>query len=201
MDTPIDSRRMPSKPLLLVDVDGVLNPWAAKRCPDGFTEHFFPPHEEPARLNPLHGVWLRRLGRVYDMAWATGWGDEANELLPPILGIAEMPVVRFPAVPFEPAEKVPAVAAYSGERAVAWIDDALGQDAWLWYLERQFPTLLVPIDPAIGLTEDVVERLEEWDVLECKPLRDWLSDCAEAVERDAPELAIRGAAFGNVSPT
>ena len=153
---------MPQKPLLLVDVDGVLNPWAAKQCPTGFTEHYFPPHEEPARLNPIHGGWLRRLAGSYELVWATGWGDEANEHLPPILGIPELPVIRFPAVPFEPAEKVPAVNAYVGERPTAWIDDALGQDAWLWYLARKAPTLLVPIDPSIGWTEDVVDRLEDW---------------------------------------
>lgn len=37
------------------------------------------------------------------------------------------------------------------------------------------------------------EQLEEWDVLECEPLREWLANCAAAIGRDAPELAIRAA--------
>ena len=40
-------------------------------------------------------------------------------------------------------------------------------------------------------TSGTSNGLDEWDVLECEPLRNWLSDCAEAVERDEPELAIR----------
>jgi hypothetical protein len=38
-----------SLPLLLLDVDGVLNPFAAPACPPGYTEHEFFPGEDPVR--------------------------------------------------------------------------------------------------------------------------------------------------------
>ena len=47
-----------SLPPLLLDVDGVLNPFAAPACPPGYTEHDFFPDEEPVRLRPAHGPWL-----------------------------------------------------------------------------------------------------------------------------------------------
>ena len=45
------------RPILLVDVDGVLNPWEAESCPDGYAEfEFFP--GEPVMLCPGHGELL-----------------------------------------------------------------------------------------------------------------------------------------------
>jgi hypothetical protein len=38
------------RPVLLLDIDGVLNPFAAARCPAGYTEYDLFPGEEPVRL-------------------------------------------------------------------------------------------------------------------------------------------------------
>jgi hypothetical protein len=44
------------RPLLLVDIDGVLNPYAAITCPDGYTEYaVFPEDDQPMRLAASHG--------------------------------------------------------------------------------------------------------------------------------------------------
>ena len=44
--------------LLLVDVDGVLNPWGDECCPAGFSEYdLFPGDDEPVRLAVIHGAW------------------------------------------------------------------------------------------------------------------------------------------------
>lgn len=68
------------KPLLLVDVDGVLNPFP--ECPEGYAEYdFFPEDDEPVRLARVHGEWLRELARAFEVVWASGWGAEANRLL------------------------------------------------------------------------------------------------------------------------
>jgi hypothetical protein len=45
-----------SLPLLLLDVDGVLNPFAAPACPPGYTGHELFPGEDLARLCPAHGL-------------------------------------------------------------------------------------------------------------------------------------------------
>lgn len=150
-------------PLLLLDVDGVLNPFAAEACPDGYEEFpFFPDEEPPIRLCQAHVAWLRELGGHFEIVWATGWGDEANRLIAPVLGLPRLAYIRFPPAPFEPREKVPAIAAYSGDRPAAWIDDALTPEARAWAAGRQAPTLLVDIDPALGLTRPAVDRALAW---------------------------------------
>jgi len=43
-----------TRPLLLLDVDGVLNPYPPDP-PVGFTDHYLFPGEEPVRVNPATG--------------------------------------------------------------------------------------------------------------------------------------------------
>ncbi|MFJ8254216.1 HAD domain-containing protein [Streptomyces sp. NPDC094466] len=153
----------PPRPLLLLDVDGVLNPFAAPTCPPGYREHgFFPDDDPPVRLNDSHAHWLALLADRFDLAWATGWEDEANTYLSPFLGLPRLPVVRFPPVPFAPAEKVPPIAAFAGDRPTAWVDDAHTPEAREWAELRKAPTLLVATDPAQGLTRAAVEELLGW---------------------------------------
>jgi hypothetical protein len=155
---------MTERPLLLMDVDGVLNPFAAPACPEGFAEFDIPGGDgEPTRLCRAHGGWLRELARRYELVWATGWGADANAYLSPLLGLPNLPLVTFPPVPFEPREKVPAIAAYVGERRpVAWVDDALVPEAHAWAAARAAPTLLLGTDPSRGLGRETVERLADW---------------------------------------
>ena len=102
------------RPLLLVDVDGVLNPYAADTCPEGYCEFNFFEGEEPVRLADVHGKWLRELGEVFNLVWATGWGDEAPRRISPVLGLPEFSVIVFPRVPFPPVEKLPAIRYFVG---------------------------------------------------------------------------------------
>lgn len=89
--------RRPPRPLLLLDVDGVLNPFASPTCPPGYREHdFFPDDDPPVRLNESHASWLPLLATRFDLAWATGWEDEANTYLSPLFGLPRLPVIRFP---------------------------------------------------------------------------------------------------------
>jgi len=69
-----------AKPVLLLDVDGVLNPFPDR--PAGYTEHhFFPGDTEPVLLADFHRAWLHELAEVYELVWASAWGDAANRLL------------------------------------------------------------------------------------------------------------------------
>jgi HAD domain in Swiss Army Knife RNA repair proteins len=151
-----------SLPLLLLDVDGVLNPFAAPACPPGYTEHEFFPGEDPVRLCPAHGPWLQDLATRYQIVWATAWGADANRLLAPLLQLPGLPVIRFPPVPFHPRDKLPPIIRFAARRPLTWIDDAHPPEAHVWAANRRVPTLLIGIDPAEGLTRPVIEQSLQW---------------------------------------
>ena len=93
------------KPLLLMDVDGPMNPfrapWFAQRTPaDGYEFHELTPEGDQTysvALNPRHGVRLLELASIYDLVWASTWGADANRLIAPILGLpTDLPVISLP---------------------------------------------------------------------------------------------------------
>jgi hypothetical protein len=109
-----------SLPLFLLDVDGVLNPFAAPACPPGYTEHAFFPGEEPVRLCSAHGPGRRELSTRFQIVWATAWGADANRLLAPLLELPDLPVIRFPPIPFHPRDKLTAIIRFAGRHPLAW---------------------------------------------------------------------------------
>jgi len=153
------------RPLLLIDVDGVISlfgfdhaapPAGRFQLVDGIA-HFL---SEPA------GRHLRRLGDRFELAWCTGWEEKANEYLPLALGLAgPLPHVVFdPDVrPAQAHWKLGAIDRHvEPSRALAWIDDAHDEGCRSWAAARPAPTLLVTTDPAVGLTDEEVERLLAW---------------------------------------
>gem|GEM_PF-4311197 len=99
---------MAGRPLLLVDIDGVLNVFGVDACPNGYAEHaVFPEDDQPMRSATIHGVWLRDPAGAFDLAWASAWGFQAQQHLGPILDLEEFPFVPMPEIPSPPAERVP----------------------------------------------------------------------------------------------
>ena len=98
---------------------------------------------------------MNRLADSYELVWASGWEERANDHLPGILGVPELPYLGFDGkARFGSAHwKLPVLEEYAGERPLAWIDDSLDPSCYEWAEARQAPTLLVPTDPAIGLEE------------------------------------------------
>ena len=157
-----------TKPVLLVDVDGVLNPYGFDQPPSGFTPYrFFPEDDDPVLLAELHGVWLRELSHVFDMVWASAWGEEANRFIAPLFRLPKWPTIPFPPIPFDPAQKVPAIDLFVGDRVCAWVEDKMTKEAFDWAAKRAVPTLLVDVEPSIGLTREMTEQLLEWGTPPC----------------------------------
>jgi hypothetical protein len=151
-----------SAPLLLLDVDGVLNPYGWARVPAGFSPHHLFAGEEPVLVNPEHGRWIDELAGVFEVVWATSWNEEANRLLAPLLGIQPLPAVAMPAAPFPPGAKVAIIDRFAGDRPAVWIDDLHTSEARSWADRRAAHTLLIPTDPAVGLTRAMVDRAVGW---------------------------------------
>ncbi|MEX2447922.1 MAG: hypothetical protein WD404_04165 [Solirubrobacterales bacterium] len=153
-----------SRPVLAVDVDGVISLF-------GFED---PPDRSAARFELIDGMVhclslaaaerLRRLGEVYEMVWASGWEAKANEYLPNLLGVPELPFLSFDgAARFGSAHwKLGPLEECGRGRALAWIDDSFDESCYEWSRNREQPTLLVPTEPHLGLEEVQVEALTAW---------------------------------------
>jgi hypothetical protein len=111
------------------------------------------------------GDRLKILGESFELIWATGWEERANEHLPHLLGLGrELPTLMFEEAPMWGTAhwKLSAIDRYAGERPTAWIDDSFNDACYTWAQRRQAPTKLVRTDPSIGLTDDHVEALLAW---------------------------------------
>ena len=148
---------MDPRPLLLLDVDGVLNPLGVREAP-GFTAHRV--GGMTVLLSPAHGRWLTALADRFDLVWATSWEQDADLLIADLVGIPRgLPFITFTNQSGWTA-KLPDVDRYVGDRAVAWVDDQLGPEIQAWAAARTSPTLLVATDHRVGLTMDHIEQLQ-----------------------------------------
>jgi hypothetical protein len=154
------------KPVLLVDVDGVISLWGwdSDERPDGAWHnvegigHF---------LSSTAARHLHALAEWFDPVWCTGWEERAAEHLPALIGAPHLPHLSFARSPGRSRAhwKLDAIDAHAGDRPVAWIDDALGDACHAWAAEREArgaPTLLVTTEPAVGLTAGQVGDLVAW---------------------------------------
>ncbi|MEU2248913.1 hypothetical protein [Streptomyces sp. NPDC019224] len=163
-----------ARPLLFLDVDGPLNPYAAQpeRRPAGYTTIRVPRdgigtdsatpriHSKPLRvwLNAGHGPALLALG--YELCWATTWMGDANRWIGPVLGLPTLPFVDFGDALFRERPdgvhwKTEALIAYAEDRAFAWVDDEQSEADHTYVGARHpAPALLHHVNPRIGLRDD-----------------------------------------------
>jgi len=155
------------KPLLLVDIDGVISLFGGEpgsrgegslHSIDGIL-HF---------LSSAAAAHLLDLQEQFELAWCSGWEEKADEHLPHLLGLPRgLPFLRFErSVGRANAHwKLEAIDAFAGERALAWIDDALSPACHEWAAAREAggsPTLLVTTEPQLGLTAREAALLSGW---------------------------------------
>lgn len=161
------------KTLILVDVDGPLNPYAAKptRRPVGYSTHRLAPAgfnpRKPLRvwLNEQHGGMLMSLAKETDgeLVWCTMWELDANKMIGPRIGLPEIPTIQFGFKGFQ--WKYNAVLDYTAGRKFVWFDDEFDnfKDERKWFeSKKKEPYLLHYIDPRIGVTQQSLDIAKEW---------------------------------------
>jgi hypothetical protein len=152
------------RPVLFVDVDGVISLFG-----------FQPSEPLPGRFHSIDGILhcighdaasrLARLADRFQLVWATGWEEKANEYLVHILEMpGDLPVLTFDgrAVFGSAHWKLDAIDEYARGRPAAWIDDNLDEHCVSWAAERGEPTLLVETDRALGIEDEHVDLLLRW---------------------------------------
>jgi hypothetical protein len=154
------------RPILAVDVDGVISLFGLDEPPDRDSARFELIDGMVHCISTAAGDRLRRLSEHFDLVWATGWEGRANDVLPTLLGIEELPYLSFDgAARFGSAHwKLGPLDEYAGERPLAWIDDSFDESCFDWARERdrRAPTLLVPTESDIGIEEAHAETLLGW---------------------------------------
>lgn len=158
-----NSPQMRNKPVLLVDIDGVISlfGFSSDERPDGT---WCSVEGVPHFLSATAAEHLHTLAECFEPVWCSGWEERASEHLPALLGVPALPHLSFERNPGKGRAhwKLAAIDAHLGDRPAAWLDDCLDERCERWAAEREAPTLLVRTDPATGLTHEHVERLRAW---------------------------------------
>jgi len=155
------------RPLLLLDIDGPLNPLRANWFPGpvpapGYQFHELTPAGGIAyrvALNPRHGQRLRELAREsFELVWATTWLEDANRLVAPLLGLPnDLPVIPLhrPHAPRGKCSwKAEQILAWVGGRRFVWFDDEINRATRDW-LASACPAdhLAYRVEPHLGLVD------------------------------------------------
>lgn len=159
-----------TRPLLFLDVDGTLLPYGT--AAPAVSEVDWSAWQQPS--NPLLSGLTRSLGdRLLaldcELRWATGWGEDANRVLAPILGLPQLPVVVLPDYPGadyfddELHWKTRAVVASAAGRSFIWIDDEIREQDSAWVCgNHRGRALLHRVDGVLGLHDTDFTALTDW---------------------------------------
>jgi hypothetical protein len=153
-----------ARPLLAVDIDGVISLFGVESPPDRSQVHLQLVDGIPHLISLPVGDRLVRLSEHFELVWASGWEDKANFYLPQLLGLPDLPHVTFDGAVRAGAAhwKLGPLDEYGQGRPMAWVDDNFDQSCYEWAERRDQPTLLVPTETHLGLEEAHVEALQQW---------------------------------------
>lgn len=156
------------RPLVLVDVDGVLNVAASAKVRkrlvyhDGWVQKRVDAGGLTFRLcvNPAFGSWLHRLAAETgaELAWGTTWEEYANLCVGPLVGL---PALRH-AMVRDGDHKAHGVVPFTEGRPFVWFDDEPDAAEVTARLAGDQPHLVVYVDEHTGLTKENVATAREW---------------------------------------
>ena len=150
-------------PLILLDVDGVLNPEIADR---------------KLVLDPARAALVTQLANLGAIVWATSYSAADTYHLANDLSLPGDPAaIAFPsAIQVDRRKPAPTPKRHWVDRwlsrtliddvesttPVIWIEDRLREDAYAWARVAKRPTLLIKPDAEVGLTAEHVASIREF---------------------------------------
>jgi hypothetical protein len=150
------SSTLESRPLLFLDVDGVIGRFGVQA--EGRGRRIERTGYLPLDVDERIAGWLRSLDEAFEVVWATSWFEDANGILPALGLELSWPVLAWT------ERKLPEILELAGERPFAWVDDDVQRELDQLRDRGEAPNLgerrlLIRPDPARGLTESHVEEL------------------------------------------
>lgn len=177
------------RPVILIDVDGVLDPEVTSKQRSRLIYHYGWQQRKVyingvqirSLLNPVHGQWLRALAEETgaELAWGTTWNEWANIYIGPRLGLPELPVAPCPFVESIPLPgfgyrgkfRGPAIS-WLGGRPFTWLDDSedtirqvsalIDTECELGNFRYGTPWHVVHVNEKAGLIEENIEEARQW---------------------------------------
>jgi hypothetical protein len=160
------------RPLLFLDVDGPLVTFRLR--PEGLDHSPGCSVIEPSaaaadpllnRFNPDDG--RRLLGLGCRLVWATTWMAEANEVISPLIGLPQLPVVDWPDTDEEPRHglywKTEYLVRWAAGKPFVWLDDEIRDVDRRWVSgHHSGRALLYRVDPYVGLTDADFSSIHQW---------------------------------------
>ena len=90
------ARMEPERPVCALDVDGVISLFGFEGPIDKAPGRFYLIDGIAHCIAEGVGERVRRLAERYEIVWATGWEERANEALPKLLGLpGQLPYLTF----------------------------------------------------------------------------------------------------------
>lgn len=147
---------------ILIDIDGVLNPFLAWNLPErGFSKvnHTWGSWQLNSKL---HSPWFKELAKYSELVWCSSWEDESN-IIARYFELPDMPFVKLSGSATSSAHgtwKLPYVEDYLAKKdeKIVWLDDEFQTDAFHWAKQRT-QTLLIECDPSTGFTQLQYEQV------------------------------------------
>ena len=151
------------RPILLLDIDGVINVFQCSTA----RETQIAPYLPSVKLLPGLADWLAQLDQAYALVWCSHWGALVNIDAAAAWGLGPRPLIE-PAPEEAPLRdwKARAVSrAFAGwPGALAWVEDGFPPAARAWAAERLAlgrRTWLLDVTET-GLTDEITGYLLEW---------------------------------------
>lgn len=174
---------MSKKPILAIDIDGVVIP-----TPSYFAVNVFDHSKQMMFYYDRAGDgWVvmrkdfpditKRLMPHFELMWGTGWEEQANEFMLEPMGLEEplphiplkqsLPGTIIGKLPVNYYWKTPWLIHWAEEvgRPFALIDDLFSEEDMEWAVRRTeegVPTLFVKTDETVGWTDEHTDELIAW---------------------------------------